>query len=101
MWRAKRARSTTLRSCNPSPITCSKSVAPTGRCREMPHADLRADRGFVAIEVGLDRAQRRVFHELNHDRRRKDRGETRVLECVCEILAPDDRLERPLCTDRN
>src|SRR5262249_29983857 len=60
---------------------------------QMPDIDLGANRAFAGVEIGLDRVERGVLHDHDHDRRREHWRQSRILEPVREMLGLDDEGE--------
>src|SRR5947208_13812401 len=111
---ARRAKSTTTRSCVPAPIASVSSVARTVNSMRRPSTSVtsaspttlipsgvapdgahrRASRRRSRrIEIRLERIERRILHYHDHDRRRPYRKQRRVLELIGEMLGPHEQFE--------
>ena len=75
-------------------LTCDD--APYYSRGEMADSDLGANRAFAGVKIGLDRVERGVLHDHDHDRRREHRRQSRILEPVREMLGLDDEGEGAL-----
>jgi len=79
-------------------LTCDD--APYYSRGEMADIDFGANRAFAGVEIGLDRVERGVLHDHDHDRRREYRRQSRILEPVREMLGLDDEGEGALGSRR-
>src|SRR4029077_20997296 len=62
--------------------------------RPMNYVDMRADGAFTVAEVRLDGIEGGVLHHHDHDGRRKNRGQRRILEAIREVVGSDDETKR-------
>src|ERR1017187_8660358 len=66
----------------------------------MAHVDARAKCAFAGIQVWLDRVERRVLHDHDHDGGRQDRRQCHILETAGEMLRQHQETERTCGPDR-
>ena len=80
--------------CRPSCyLRLSGNQASNRRCREMTHIDGRTDCALAGIEIDIEGG---VFHDHDHHRSGKHRGQHCVLEPVREMLGLNEKVEGAL-----
>src|SRR5215471_6734729 len=79
-------------------LTCDD--APYYSRGEMADIDFGANRAFAGVEIGLDRVERCVLHDHNHNRHCEYRRQSRILEPVREMLGLDGEGEGALGSRR-
>src|SRR6266702_7343210 len=62
--------------------------------RSMNNVDMDADSTFAGVEVRLDGVERSVLHHHDHDGRRKNWRQHRILETICEVVRSHDETKR-------
>src|SRR5215471_282907 len=75
-------------------LTCDD--APYYSRGEMADIDFGANRAFAGVEIGLDRVERCVLHDHNHNRHCEYRRQSRILEPVREMSGLTARVKEPL-----
>src|SRR5205823_4591363 len=74
---------------------CSRAVS----ARDGAH-HARPDSALSRFEIRLNRVERGILHDHDHDRRREHWRQRRVLELIGEMLGPYDQFEPALRADR-
>src|SRR5215813_787540 len=77
----------------------AKDYASDCRRGEMADVDRRSYGALAGVEIGLDRIERGVFHDHDHDRRGENRRQRRVLEAVRQMLGLHEEGEGALCSE--
>jgi hypothetical protein len=60
----------------------------------MNNVDMGAHSTFARVEVRLDGVKRSVLHHHDHDGRRKNGRQHRILETICEVVGIYDKAKR-------